>query len=173
VTIINNEGRFVLLEKPLAFPFHDIVNQAPEGPVFDLGVDLEFKSGVVYITADHVEEMAKTLGMIHGEEVEHLHNRIKELEEEKNRLPEGVDELVSGINQLVVDYNQRAVLGTIGHELSDVPVPSDNGTEKKSDADRNTVSKSDKTDGQSSGASKRKGTNELPSNSVDEFGFNL
>jgi hypothetical protein len=167
--IINGDGRFKLLEKPLAYPFHDIVNQTPDGPVFDLGVDLDFKSGVVYITADHVEEMAKLLGMIHGEEVEHLHNKIKELEEEKNRLPEGVDKLVSGINQLVVDYNRGVVLGSLGGELSDVPVSSDNGTEKKSDSDGKSV----KADGQSSSASKRKGTNELPSNSVDEFGFDL
>lgn len=167
--IINAEGRFKLLEKPLAHPFVDVINQTPDGPVFDLGVDLEFFNGVLYITADHVEEMARMIGMVHGEEIEALREENKRLEEEKTRLPEGVDELVNGINELVVAYNQRAVLGTLGHELPDVPVSSDNGTEKKSES----VGKSQNSDGQSSSASKRKGTNELPSNSVDEFGFDL
>lgn len=167
--IINGEGRFKLLEKPLAYPFFDIVNRTPDGPVFDLGVDVDTFDGVVYITADHVEEMAKSLGMIHGEEVEDLHKKIKELEEEKNRLPEGVDKLVSGINELVATYSSGVVSVSAGRELFDIPLPIEDGAGK----DEEPVSEPRKADGQSSGASKRKGTNELPSNSVDEFGFDL
>jgi hypothetical protein len=165
--IINGIGRFVLLEKPVAFPFTDIVNNTPDGPVFDLGVDLDMRDGVVYLKADHVEEMAKTLGMIHGEEVETLRNRIIELETKE--LPEEVKGLVDGINELVANYNNGAISSTASNELPDVPVPAIDGT--KEDGDE--YERSPESSGQKSGTSKRKGANELPSDSGDEFGFDL
>ena len=165
--IINGEGRFKLLEKPLAHPFYDIISQAPDGPVFDLGVDLEYFNGVVYITADHVEEMAKTLGMIHGEEVEELRNRIIELETKE--LPEEVKGLVDGINELVATYNNGAVSSAVARELLDIQIPAGNGTEEVSDTKPDTSEPA----GQKPSPAKRKGANELPSNSGDEFGFDL
>jgi hypothetical protein len=169
MSIINAEGRFKLLEKPLAYPFFDIVNRTPDGPVFDLGVDVDTFDGVVYITADHVVEMAKLLGMIHGEEVEHLHDKINELEAQKNRLPEGVGELVNGINELVANYHSASVSGPIGGELFDVSLLTTDGAEESSGP----IPDAQKPDGQKPSASKRKGTDELPSNSSDEFGFDL
>lgn len=169
MSIINAAGRFKLLEKPLAYPFFDIVNRTPDGPVFDLGVDVDTFDGVVYITADHVVEMAKLLGMIHGEEVEHLHDKINELEAQKNRLPEGVGELVNGIDELVANYRDRTISGPVGDELFDLSLPIDDGAEK----DGEPIPDAPKPDGQKPSAPKRKGTNELSGNSSDEFGFDL
>lgn len=164
--IINADGRFKLLEKPMAFPFHDVVNKTPEGPVFDL-VDVEAYDGVVYITADHVVEMARTLGMIPMEEAESLHDKIKELEAQKNRLPEGVGELVSGIDELVATYHRGVVSVATGRELFDIPLPIDDGTKEDGDI----VPDARKADGQKSGADKHKGSNKLSGDSGDEFGL--
>lgn len=164
--IINAEGRFKLLEKPMAYPFKDVVNGTPEGPVFDL-VDVEGYDGVVYITADHVVEMAKLLGMIHGEEVESLHDKIKELEAQKTRLPEGVGELVSGIDELVATYHRSAVSRPTGGQLFDLPVLTIDGTEEDGDS----IPDARKADGQKSGTDKHKGSNKLSSDSGDEFGL--
>lgn len=166
--ILNAEGRFKLLSKPMAFPFHDVINKTPEGPVFDL-VDVEGFDGVVYITADHVVEMAKILGMKTEDDVQELHDRINELEAEKDRLPEGVDELVTGINELVATYNRGIVSVATGRELFDIPLPIELGAEENGES----VSDAPKVDGQSSGSSKHKRGDKLPSNSGDEFGLGL
>jgi len=166
--IINADGRFKLLERPAAFPFKNIVTGTPDGPVFDL-VDVEGYDGVVYITADHVVEMAHILGMKTGEEVEKLHEKIKELEAAKNRLPEGVGELVAGIDELVANYHRGIVSRSVGGELFDLSLPIGDGTEENGKS----VPDAPVSNGQKPSASKRKGSNELPSNSVDEFGLSF
>lgn len=102
--IINGEGRFVLLSKPVSHPFSDIVTGTPEGPVFDLSVDLEYYSGVAYLKAEHVEEMAKTLGMLTKGEADELRVKMSQLEAEKNALPAHVESLLSGINACIDSY---------------------------------------------------------------------
>lgn len=103
--ILNGGGRFVLLDKPAAFPFKDIVTGTPEGPVFDLSVDFEGFDGVGYIKAEHVIEMAHTLGMSTKEETDSLHARIAELEEANSLIPDNVEELTNGISDLVAKWS--------------------------------------------------------------------
>lgn len=104
--ILDGKGRFVLHDKPAAFPFTDIVTGVGEGPVFDLSVDLEFYSGVPYLKAEHVEEMAKTLGMEYKVEAEP--SSAEDIY---------VERLINGINDAIRDYHSvPALLGI------DVPV---------------------------------------------------
>lgn len=94
-------SRFKLLDKPPLYPFYDVVNQAPEGPVFDLGVDLEFYSGPIYIRRDHLEEMARSLGMLTKEEADSLREENQRLLDNNKKLPKAIKELRDGINDLV------------------------------------------------------------------------
>lgn len=115
MSVIDNSTRFVLVEKPLTFPHKDIVTGSPEGPLFDLSVDLHNYDGVVYVKVEHIEEMAHVLGMITKEEAEALYVRIAELEAESKKLPDEVEELVNGIAGLVSRYRSGSSSG------SDVP----------------------------------------------------
>lgn len=111
-TILNGSGRFVLLDKPAAHPFSDIVTGTPEGPVFDLSVDLEYYTGVAYVKAEHVIEMARTLGMATIEEVTEMREHIATLEARENQLPAHVESLINGINDCVVNFrNFPALVG--------------------------------------------------------------
>ena len=102
--ILDGSGRFVLLSKPAAHPFSDIVTGTPEGPVFDLSVDLEYYTGVAYVKAEHVIEMAQTLGMATTEEVKEMREHIAALEARENQLPAHVESLINGINNCVVNF---------------------------------------------------------------------
>lgn len=55
-------------------PFLDAINNDVRGPVFDLGIELEYYTGPIYLRADHVADMAKALGFIEGS----VHNELKE-----------------------------------------------------------------------------------------------
>lgn len=101
--IINGEGRFVLLSEPVAFPFTDVVSGTPEGPVFDLSVDLEYFNGVVYVKAEHVEEMAKTLGMITKGEADEMRATF-----EKQELPAHVESFINGIASSYTAYSEHS-----------------------------------------------------------------
>lgn len=102
--ILDGSGRFILLDKPAAHPFSDIITGTPEGPVFDLSVDLEYYTGVAYVKAEHVVEMARTLGMATIEEVEEMRAHIATLEARENQLPAHVESLINGINDSVINF---------------------------------------------------------------------
>lgn len=89
--ILDGSGRFVLHSKPPAFPFIDVVTGAPEGPVFDLSVDLDYYNGVVYVKAEHVEEMARTLGMEYKKEADPV---SAETNNEVESLINGIDDIL-------------------------------------------------------------------------------
>lgn len=111
-SILDGSGRFVLLDKPAAFPFKDMVTGTPEGPVFDLSVDFESYDGVGYIKAEHVIEMARILGMATIEEVKEMRAHIATLEARENQLPAHVERLINGINDSVVNFrNFPALVG--------------------------------------------------------------
>lgn len=111
MTILDNSTRFLLVEKPLAFPLYDIHAKSQEGPLFDLGVDLEYYNGVVYVKAEHIETMGRVLGMATKEDVDTLNARIRELEAEVSTLPNGIEELVNGIDGLVTNYRSGVSAG--------------------------------------------------------------
>lgn len=104
--ILNGSGRFTLLSEPLAQPFTDIITGTPEGPVFDLGVDLEYYSGVAYVKAEHVIEMAKVLGMSTIEETATMREHIATLEARESQLPAHVERLINGIRDCVDNYRE-------------------------------------------------------------------
>lgn len=103
--IIDGSGRFVLHDKPAAFPFSDIVTGTSEGAVFDLSVDLEYYSGVAYVKAEHVKEMAKTLGMLTKEEADELRATFA-----KQELPAYVESFINGINASVLSLSDARAL---------------------------------------------------------------
>lgn len=97
-------SRFLIREKPTAYPYYDLILQDSQGPVFDLNVDMNSYDGAVYLRFDHVIEMGRTLGMATKEEVESLHNTISELRRQLNRLPKAQEELKSGLDDLTARF---------------------------------------------------------------------
>lgn len=100
--------RFVYLDRPLAYPFFDIVlRDTNPGGCFDLSVLLEDYTGSLYLRQEHVIEMARSLGMATVDEVAAMKARIQELEGRINRLPEAQEELKNGLAKLVGDFHSR------------------------------------------------------------------
>lgn len=174
--ILNGNGRFVLWDKPPAFPFSDIVTGTGEGPVFDLSVDLEFYSGVPYLKAEHVIEMARTLGMSTKEETANLRAEISHLDAKNTRLPNHVESLVDGINELVDSYRVSInaddasdplfALDEVPEGADEIPSAGSNGSDKDAESGKN-----DSASKQSDKSTKHKGSAELSTGSDDGFGF--
>lgn len=175
--IIDAKGRFVLHDKPPAYPFIEVVTNTADGPVFDLSVDLEFYSGVVYLKAEHVEEMAKTLGMVTKEEADKLRAQITDLEEDTTRLPRNVERLISGINSSIVDFGSGSIPPVISvpDYLKDPEPESGKGEGKLPAAAKAGAGKpadgTDSSSGKDSKPSGDKGSHELSAGSDDGFDF--
>ena len=97
-------SRFLIREKPLAYPFYDLIHQDSQGPVFDMNVQMDGYDGSVYIRTDHIIEMARTLGMATVEEVQQMRDTILDLRRQINKLPLAQEELKSGIDNLVGQF---------------------------------------------------------------------
>ena len=97
-------SRFLIRDKPLAYPFYDLIHQDSQGPVFDMNVQMDGYDGSVYIRTDHIIEMARTLGMATVEEVQQMRDTILELRRQINKLPLAQEELKSGIDDLVGQF---------------------------------------------------------------------
>ncbi len=183
--ILDGSGRFVLLNKPAAYPFKDIVTGVPEGPVFDLSVDFDGFDGVGYLKAEHVIEMAHTLGMSTKEETDSLRARINELEVENSLIPNNVEGLINGIGNLVTEWG-RGVLASAPNSL-DIQLPldfqsTDNDDrqgkgEESADAEESSPDESGKSESigespfKNSKPSVNKRSNKLSAGSADGFGF--
>lgn len=174
-------GRFPLVEKPLAYPFKDIVNGTPEGPLFDLSVDVNNFDGVVYVKVEHIEEMAHMLGMITEAEANALNERIAELEAENEKLPDEVEELVNGIAGLVSRYRTG---GTAGISVPPYLRDSEDAEESLGDSESESgisEGRSDEsdeielllggTDGQDDSSAGNKRPTKLSASTSNEFGF--
>lgn len=94
-------SRFLIWDKPNAYPKYDLILRSSDGPVFDLGVILEDYSGSVYLRPEHVIEMGRTLGMATKEEVQALRQSIENLNSQIDELPNAQEELKNGINDAV------------------------------------------------------------------------
>lgn len=97
-------SRFLIRERPTAYPHYDLILQDSQGPVFDLNVDCDSYDGHVYIRFEHIEEMARTLGMVTKEDAEALNQKIAELSEKIERLPKAQEELKSGLDDLTARF---------------------------------------------------------------------
>ena len=104
--IINYDGRFKIWDRPAVYPQVDLVNGAPEGPVFDLDVNRE-DGGATYLRIDHVEEMARTLGWMSPEEVLELREENEKLQNRIMNLPTAIEELKDAIDGNVSDFYTR------------------------------------------------------------------
>lgn len=113
-------SRFLIRDKPVAYPYYDICLQDSQGPVFDLNVEMDQYNGSVYLRTDHVIEMGRTLGMATAEEVQQLRDTIDDLRRKINSLPYAQEELKIGIDTLVGkfydtirDYNSEPSLPAV------------------------------------------------------------
>jgi hypothetical protein len=113
-------SRFLIREKPIAYPYYDLCLQDSQGPVFDLNVEMDSYNGSVYLRTDHVIEMGRTLGMATKEEVASLRETIDDLRRQINTLPFAQEELKSGIDSLVTQF--YSTINTLHSEPS-LPVP--------------------------------------------------
>lgn len=111
-------SRFLLWEKPMSYPKFDLVSRDTNpGPVFDLSVELESYDGSVYIKAEHIIEMARTLGMYTVAEAEKLQKENAELRRQINKLPKVQEELKNGLDDLTARF--FASLNTVDSESDD------------------------------------------------------
>lgn len=130
-------SRFLIREKPLAYPFYDIIHQDSQGPVFDLNVEMNSYDGSVYLRTDHVIEMARTLGMATVDEVREMRDIIIDLRRQVNKLPIAQEELKNGIDNLTARFFDY--LSTVDAELNPSnPVDEPDNSEPK-EAERKTI----------------------------------
>jgi hypothetical protein len=99
-------SRFILWERPAAYPFFDLIlRDTDPGPVFDLSVDLHDYNGSVYITQDHIIEMARSIGMATVGDVAEMNAHITSLETQISKLPTAQEELKNGLASLVSKFH--------------------------------------------------------------------
>lgn len=111
-------SRFLLWDKPMSYPKFDLVTRDTNpGPVFDLSVELESYDGSVYVKAEHIIEMARSLGMYTVQEAEQLQKENAELRRQINKLPKVQEELKNGLDDLTARF--FASLNTIDSEPDD------------------------------------------------------
>lgn len=157
-------GRFQLHEKPINLPGLDIINKSPDGPVFDLSVDTDnLPWGTAYIRAEHVMDMAKSLGMKSLEDWNALVKENIALREQVEALPNAVRKLSNGLDSLLSDFNSGL------SEPTNVPLPA---VAEESEEPALNDAGSEQTDGQSNSPVIDKGPDKLSGTSSDEpFGF--
>ena len=130
-------SRFLLRDKPTAYPYYDLCLQDSQGPVFDMNVEMDSYSGSVYIRTDHVIEMGRTLGMATKEEAEALRNEIINLRRLVNNVPLAQEELKIGIDDLVARFYATINTATSEPVAGDIPsVPADT---KPEETERKTI----------------------------------
>ena len=101
-------SRFLRLEKPSCYPHFDITNRDTSAKdVFDLGVDLEFYSGSVFLKVSDVQEMARSIGMLSAEDAKLITDENKRLREQLERLPEQAQVLKDDLDRVVADFHAR------------------------------------------------------------------
>lgn len=121
-------SRFLLWEKPIAYPFFDVITRDTNpGKVFDLNIDLDSYDGSVYLKPEHVVEMARTLGMMTVEEANKLREENAELRRQVNKLPVAQEELKNGLDDLTARF--FASLNTVDNSI-------DNGSDGPAQDDR-------------------------------------
>lgn len=169
-------SRYVLKEAPWGYQAADLIHRDISGPVFDLGVDLDDRHGIAYIRVSDVEEMARVLGMETKEKVQQLWARIDELNAEVLNVPREVESLKDGLSVLVSDFLDRvvpradsplSVPAKPAEEIAEGQLELPIGDDESADSGTSEAPK------QSSNNAKRKGSDGVPSDSSDGFGFDL
>jgi hypothetical protein len=130
--------RFRLLERPNRLNIFG----TPDGPVFDLGIDLQYFTGPIQIEAYVIVEMARSIGMLTVEQAEALNKELAESKAKNEKAATLGSELTSGISALVDKFYA---------DLGSVAIAGDVSVETESKADSGSVEpdhKLDETDGQ-------------------------
>lgn len=166
-------SKFTLKEQPWGYQAADLINNTCDGPVFDLGVDLDDRQGIAFLRVTDVEEMARVLGMATREEVEDYKAVIALLEAQVKQLPHEVESLKDGLAGLVSDFLASLAINRV---LASVEDSAENELSELEDDNRDSSS-SDPESGEASGQDRElvvvKGRSKLSSSSGDEFGFGL
>jgi len=168
-------SRFTLHVVPFGHLAADIVHGTQDGPVFNLGTELDDRMGFAFLRVSDVEDMARVLGMATKNEVAELKATIARLESQIGILPKEVGKLQDGLDDLVNDFrgvlarydpNNESLFSAIqdGSEESE----SDSGSVPETNA---VLDKPEPTNsGQVSKSAKRKGPAIVPADSSDESG---
>lgn len=90
--------RFRVIDKPVYAT--ELINNTPDGPVFDLGIELEMYHGPVYIKVEHIREMATKIGMVNKTNLSAVERENKLLKEEIESLREA-KEFLDNVRKLV------------------------------------------------------------------------
>lgn len=129
-------SRFLLWDRPLAYPKFDIINRDTDpGPVFDLGVELESYDGSLYIKPEHIVEMGRTLGMLTKTDADKLRAENEELRRQINVLPQAQKELRDGLDNLTDKFFDRLNDKYSEPDLFSVDAAQDAGESKKAESD--------------------------------------
>lgn len=119
--------RFIHLDRPLAYPFFDVVTRDTNpGGCFDLSVLLEDYTGSLYVRDEHITEMARALGMATVDEVDELKRENAELKARIERLPTAQEELKDGLANLVSQFHTNLLGNSIEPPVGNTePEPTD------------------------------------------------
>lgn len=164
--ILNYDGRFKLWDRPAVYPQVDLVNGAPEGPVFDLDVNRE-DGGAQYLRVDHVEEMARALGWKSPEEVSSIVEENDKLKNQINNLPNAIEELKDGIDRRIAEF-----YGNLDYR-PDLPVGLAEANESDDESSDGDSSGTGKDPLESFGLGSLGGPDDIPSNSGNGTGKKL
>lgn len=138
-------SRFINHPKPPLFPhfdIHDRDSSENDGGYWDMGVDLENYDGPVYIKSHYIQEIARLMGMVDGDQVAELKQENELLREGADiaksleKIPERLEELRDELAGHLAHYNDgrvnnNAVGSGLDIHLEDYEVPSiTDGTSK-------------------------------------------
>ena len=168
-------SRFTLHEVPFGWLAADIVHNTQDGPVFNLGTELDDRMGFAFLRVSDVEDMARVLGMATKDEVAGYKATIDRLESQIGILPKEVGKLQDGLDDLVNDFrgvlarydpNNESIFSVIqdGSESDE----SDGGEKSAADDSADKAKPADS--GQVSKPSKRSRSTVVPADSGDESG---
>lgn len=117
----------IVKDRPTLFPHRDLYDKEQNGPVVDLGVDLEQYSGAICIKFKDVQAIGEAIGMISAQHADMLERRIKELEAQVEALPELAKDFTDGINGNVDSF--LSGLTTVGRVPNVPSVPNEPETD--------------------------------------------
>lgn len=168
-------SRFKMVERPFGYLPGDLIHNTLDGPVFDLGIDLDDRMGYAFIRISDIEDMARVLGMATKEEVAGYKTTIAGLQQQVQRLPQEVGKLQNGLDDLLNGFSESistfdpatdSLLDSLEDDSEELESDGDGKSAANVEPDK---AKSTNT-GQSPKPSKRKGPADVPANSGNESG---
>lgn len=166
-------SRFKLVERPFGYMPGDLVHNTLDGPVFDLGIDIDDRMGYAFIRVSDIEDMARVLGMSSKEEVSELKKENAKLKAQIQEIPRKVGKLQDGLDELVNSFLgdvrtvDPATLSLLDN-LEDDPEKSESDSGEKSATNAEPDKAKPASPRQSNKSAKRQGPADVPADSGDE-----